>query len=179
MVDEGTPHLKVVLWTPRTHAVTHACMHTCTHTHTHNDNFTSKNLNLMQSLYGCDVSTREDYSDTGSVLQKVFISWLTTTLGSQDPSRAHSLSQGEILSTKHIFWVDILQVQVHLARYGTTESKQEVSTLRDFSRTMDFVKSVMLQWISVHIVTKQPPDYNGSQALLFISSYGIKGAGPM
>ena len=38
---------------------------------------------------------------------KVFISCLVIMLGTQDLSVALSLSQGELLSTKTMFWVDI------------------------------------------------------------------------
>lgn len=39
-----------------------------------------------------------------------FISQVATTLGGQDPSAALNLSQGELLRTKTMFWVDILQL---------------------------------------------------------------------
>jgi hypothetical protein len=53
---------------------------------------------------------RKDCSDTGLSQKKVFSSWLATTLGIPDASVALSLSLNELLRTKTVFWVDILQL---------------------------------------------------------------------
>lgn len=42
--------------------------------------------------------------------EKVFSSWPATTLGIQDGSVSLSLSQDELLSTKTVFRVDVLQL---------------------------------------------------------------------
>lgn len=80
------------------------------------------------------VCTREDCLDMSSSQQKGFISWLVATLSLQDPSVALSLSQGELLSTKPISWVDIFQ----LTRTASQKQKQEskVSAPRGFPRAV-------------------------------------------
>ena len=53
---------------------------------------------------------QRDFSGMGLSQQKVFTSLLATTLGVQDPSVDPSLSLDKLLSTKIVFWVDILQL---------------------------------------------------------------------
>lgn len=53
---------------------------------------------------------RKDCSDMGLSQLEVFSSRPTTTLGIPDASVALSLSPDELLRTKTVFWVDILQL---------------------------------------------------------------------
>lgn len=53
---------------------------------------------------------REDCLEVGLSQKKVFVSWLMPVLSIQDSSAALSLSHGELLSTKTVFWVNILQL---------------------------------------------------------------------
>ena len=54
--------------------------------------------------------TRENCSDLGLSRQKVFTRRALTTLSVQNLSVAPKLSQGELLRTKSMFWVGILQL---------------------------------------------------------------------
>lgn len=47
---------------------------------------------------------KEDWSDMGLSQKKDFTSWPMTKLGVRDPRVVLSLSQGDLLSTKTIFW---------------------------------------------------------------------------
>jgi hypothetical protein len=60
--------------------------------------------------YCWGIFTRKDCSDMSLSQWKVFISEPATTLHAQDPSIASSLSQDQVLSTKTMLWVDILQL---------------------------------------------------------------------
>lgn len=54
--------------------------------------------------------TREDLSDMGFSQYKVLIIRLAITLDVGDPTVALCLSKDELLSTKAMFWVDILEL---------------------------------------------------------------------
>jgi hypothetical protein len=57
------------------------------------------------------------------------ISWPVTTVDVRDSSVALRLSQGELLSAKPMFWVDILQS----TRTVSWKQKSKVSPFRTFS----------------------------------------------
>lgn len=55
-----------------------------------------------------------------------FISWPATTLGVQDSIVAPSLCQGEILSTKTISWIEIVQITRNVSQKLARSQKTEL-----------------------------------------------------
>jgi hypothetical protein len=59
--------------------------------------------------------------------QKIFIRQPATTLDARDPSVAASLSQGQLLNTKTMSWVGILQLKRTVLQSRTIEAKKQNS----------------------------------------------------
>ena len=70
--------------------------------------------------------------------QQKIIRQPATTLDARDPSVAASLSQGQLLNTKTMSWVGILQLKRTVLRSRTIEAKKQDSPFRDLPKTIGF-----------------------------------------